>query len=118
VASANGACARTRRTLLGERTQWMRRIQATLFHHGVSGTPEKLRTAEGRATRTDRSTITSPTARSRTQISPGIHGDQHADHHNHSPPTLTQAPVRISASGESSVRLLRGSESDGLDRAR
>jgi transposase len=27
----------------------MQRIQATLFHHGISGTPEKLRTAEGRA---------------------------------------------------------------------
>jgi transposase len=24
-------------------------LQATLFHHGVSGTPEKLRTSEGRA---------------------------------------------------------------------
>jgi hypothetical protein len=50
------------------------------------------------STRTDRSTITSPTpTRSRTQISPGIHGDQHPDHHNHSPPTLTQAPVQISS---------------------
>jgi Transposase IS116/IS110/IS902 family len=27
----------------------MQRIQATLFHHGVSGTPEKLRTGAGRA---------------------------------------------------------------------
>jgi transposase len=26
----------------------MQRIQATLFHHGVSGTPERLRTGEGR----------------------------------------------------------------------
>jgi transposase len=41
--------ARLRHTLLGERTQWMQRIQATLFHHGVSGTPEKLRTGAGRA---------------------------------------------------------------------
>jgi transposase len=41
--------ARLRHTLIGERTQWMQRIQATLFHHGVSGTPEKLRTGEGRA---------------------------------------------------------------------
>ena len=41
--------ARLRHTLIGERTQWMQRIQATLFHHGVSGTPEKLRTREGRA---------------------------------------------------------------------
>jgi transposase len=41
--------ARLRHTLIGERTQWMQRIQATLYHHGVSGTPEKLRTDEGRA---------------------------------------------------------------------
>jgi transposase len=27
----------------------MQRIQATLFHHGISGTPERLRTADGRA---------------------------------------------------------------------
>src|SRR5215218_10146745 len=30
------------------RAQWLQRIQATLFHHGVSGTPERLRTGEGR----------------------------------------------------------------------
>jgi transposase len=41
--------ARLRHTLIDERTQWMQRIQATLFHHGVSGTPEKLRTRAGRA---------------------------------------------------------------------
>lgn len=41
--------ARLRHTLIDERTQWMQRIQATLFHHGVSGTPEKLRTDDGRA---------------------------------------------------------------------
>src|SRR5918999_4582751 len=41
--------ARLRHTLIDERTQWMQRIQATLFHHGVSGTPEKLRTGAGRA---------------------------------------------------------------------
>ncbi len=38
-----------RHTLMGERTQWLQRIQATLFHHGVSGPPERLRTADGRA---------------------------------------------------------------------
>ena len=27
----------------------MQRVQATLFHHGISGTPEKLRTRDGRA---------------------------------------------------------------------
>jgi hypothetical protein len=60
------------------------------------------------STRTDRSTITSPTpTRSRTQISPGIHGaTQHPNNHNHSPPRLTQAPVQISDSAES-ARLIR-----------
>jgi transposase len=41
--------ARLRHTLIDARTQWLQRIQATLFHHGVSGTPERLRTGEGRA---------------------------------------------------------------------
>src|SRR3954453_8514888 len=41
--------ARLRHTLIGERTRWMQRIQATLYHHGVCGTPEKLRTRAGRA---------------------------------------------------------------------
>src|SRR5215212_200715 len=41
--------ARLRHTLIDERTQWMQRIQATLFHHGVGGSPEKLRTRAGRA---------------------------------------------------------------------
>ena len=41
--------ARLRHTLIDERTQWLQRIQATLFHHGVSGTPEKLRSGAGRA---------------------------------------------------------------------
>src|SRR5688500_18096485 len=41
--------ARMRHTLIDERTQWMQRIQATLFHHGVGGTPDKLRTRAGRA---------------------------------------------------------------------
>ena len=41
--------ARLRHTLIGERTQWMQRIRATLFHHGISGTPEQLRTRAGRA---------------------------------------------------------------------
>lgn len=40
--------ARMRHTLLGERTQWMQRVQATLYHHGVKGTPERLRTHAGR----------------------------------------------------------------------
>src|SRR4051794_22527510 len=41
--------ARLRHTLIGERTQWMQRIQATLFHHGIDGAPDQLRTAAGRA---------------------------------------------------------------------
>jgi transposase len=41
--------ARLRHTLLGERTQRCQRIRATLFHHGVDGTPDKLRTSDGRA---------------------------------------------------------------------
>src|SRR5439155_334014 len=41
--------ARLRHTLIDERTRWLQRIQATLFHHGVSGTPERLRTGDGRA---------------------------------------------------------------------
>src|ERR671937_799314 len=41
--------ARMRHTLIDERTQWLQRIQATLFHHGVSGTPERLRSGAGRA---------------------------------------------------------------------
>ena len=51
-----------------------------------------------RSTRNDRSTITSPTTRSRTQISPGIRGANHDPiNHNHSPPSLDEgAPVQIS----------------------
>jgi transposase len=41
--------ARLRHTLIDERTRWLQRIQATRFDHGVSGTPERLRTGEGRA---------------------------------------------------------------------
>jgi transposase len=40
--------ARMRHTLVDERTRWMQRIQATLFHHGITGTPDKLRTSAGR----------------------------------------------------------------------
>ena len=34
---------RLRKTLVDERTQWLQRIQATLFHHGIVNVPEKLR---------------------------------------------------------------------------
>lgn len=40
---------RLRKTLVDERTAWLQRIQATLFHHGVSGTPDKLLSGRGRA---------------------------------------------------------------------
>jgi transposase len=39
---------RLRKTLIDERTAWLARIQATLFHHGVNGAPERLRSASGR----------------------------------------------------------------------
>ena len=40
--------ARTRKLLVDERTAWQQRIRATLYHHGVSGSPKRLRTLEGR----------------------------------------------------------------------
>ena len=40
---------RLRKALIDERTAWLERIQATLFHHGVSGVPQHLRRARGRA---------------------------------------------------------------------
>jgi transposase len=40
---------RLRKTLVDERTGWLQRVQATLFHHGVSGVPDKLLSAGGRA---------------------------------------------------------------------
>ena len=39
---------RLRKTLIDERTTWLQRIQATLFHHGMGGVPERLRSAGGR----------------------------------------------------------------------
>ena len=40
--------SRLRKTLIDERTQWLARIQATLFHHGIGGVPAELRSAAGR----------------------------------------------------------------------
>jgi transposase len=40
--------ARLGKTLVDERTSWLQRVQATLFHHGVSGAPDKLLSATGR----------------------------------------------------------------------
>jgi len=40
---------RLRRTLVDERTAWLVRVQATLFHHGIGGVPDQLLRARGRA---------------------------------------------------------------------
>jgi hypothetical protein len=62
----------------------------------------KRSSGRSRSPRIDRSTITSPATRPRTQISPGARGTTTptatAELHNHSPPTLTTAPVQISSS--------------------
>ena len=42
------ARARLRNTLVAERTSWTQRIRATLYHHGVAGAPDELRTLAGR----------------------------------------------------------------------
>jgi hypothetical protein len=39
---------RTRKTLVDERTTWLQRVQATLFHHGTAGAPDKLLSAQVR----------------------------------------------------------------------
>ncbi len=39
---------RLRNTLLAERTGWIQRIRATLYHHGIPGAPDDLRTLAGR----------------------------------------------------------------------
>ena len=47
--SGSGARGRgLRNTLVDERTAWQQRIRATLYHHGISGSPEQLRTLAGR----------------------------------------------------------------------
>src|SRR5206468_1618294 len=40
---------RLRKTLIDERTSWLQRIQATLFHHGIVDVPDQLLRANGRA---------------------------------------------------------------------
>ena len=40
--------ARLRNTLVDERTSWIQRIRATLYHHGIAGAPDDLRTLAGR----------------------------------------------------------------------
>ena len=47
---ASGARRRgLRKTLIDERTSWLQRIQATLFHHGIVNVPDQLLRANGRA---------------------------------------------------------------------
>jgi transposase len=36
------------KTLIDARTAWLARVQATLFHHGITGVPERLLCAKGR----------------------------------------------------------------------
>jgi transposase len=40
--------ARLRNTLAQERTSWVQRIRATLYHHGITDAPDNLRTRAGR----------------------------------------------------------------------
>ncbi|HEV2061069.1 MAG TPA: transposase, partial [Solirubrobacteraceae bacterium] len=40
--------ARLRKTLVDERTTWLQRVQATLFHHGIGGVPDRLLCSAGR----------------------------------------------------------------------
>ena len=40
--------ARLCNTLVAARTGWVQRIRATLFHHGIPGAPDDLRTLAGR----------------------------------------------------------------------
>ena len=78
--------------------------------HPHGGGPPKTERPES-LHRNDRSTITSPTTttRSRTQISPGIHGAiPNPTTHNRSPPALTRARVQISASADSDGLVVPG----------
>jgi transposase len=43
-----GTRGRLGKTLVDERTTWLQRVQATLFHHGVAGVPDRLLSARGR----------------------------------------------------------------------
>lgn len=39
--------SRLRKTLVDERTAWLQRVRATLFHHGISAVPDKLLSSAG-----------------------------------------------------------------------
>ena len=55
-----------------------------------------------------------PPTRSRTRISPGIHGaTPHPDNHNHSPPPWTPAPAQISNCARPSRRLVAAQVRNG-----
>ena len=53
--------ARLRKTLVDERTQWLQRVQATLFHHGIGGAAR--RAAQRRRTRVPRRSWSCPLTR-------------------------------------------------------
>ena len=59
---------RLRKTLVDERTGWLERIQATLFHHGASGAPAKLLSESGREFLAALSCPTPPASESRSRF--------------------------------------------------
>ena len=60
---------RLRKTLVDERTSWLQRVQATLFHHGVAGVPDKLLSAAGPRVPAPRSSCpTRPASGSRSRF--------------------------------------------------
>jgi hypothetical protein len=56
---------RLRKTLVDERTSWLQRIQATLFHHGIGGVPDQLLRVRGRAFLAE---LELPAARERIEV--------------------------------------------------
>src|SRR3954451_3951411 len=63
---------------------------------GVAALPKRP-SGRSRLPRSDPSTISSPPTTPRTQIRPGVRGAIRSTDipHNHSPPTLTNAPIQI-----------------------
>jgi hypothetical protein len=58
-----------RKTLVDERTAWLLRAQATLFHHGIGGVPDQLLRARGRGFSARRAAKSS---RARARCDPAI----------------------------------------------
>src|SRR3954454_1750187 len=63
---------------------------------GVAALPKRP-SGRSRLPRSDPSTVSSPATTPRTQIRPGVRGAIRSTDipHNHSPPTLTNAPIQI-----------------------